>query len=186
MQKRIYADWHKYVLSWAAKVVWGHLSRKVLLGFDGPWNVRRNCRTIGMVFILLQCEELWGENRYSCWEKKLLGTKYTKLLKVLFIDELHVLVYVLFRWCSSGRAASMTLTPLEFLMCSAQYSTVSFFATDTNVLNYVHKISTKHNWLSSLVRNNVWKKITRYFPPDCAAGSATKQLLTTRASITRK
>lgn len=108
---------------------------------------------------LYTLELLWGERRYSCREKKLLGTKYTKLLKVLFIDELHVLVYVLFRWCSNGRAVSMTLTPLEFLMCSAQYSTVSFFATDTNVLNCVQEINTKRNWLPSLVRNKVWKKL---------------------------
>lgn len=80
------------------------------------------------------------------------------LLEVLFIDELCGFVYVLFRLLSNGRAASMTLTSLEFLICWAQSFRVSYFVTDTNILNYVHKINTKRNWLSSLVRNKIWKK----------------------------
>lgn len=40
----------------------------------GPWEVGRNCRIVGSIFILSQCEELQGEKGTTVKRKGYLGT----------------------------------------------------------------------------------------------------------------
>jgi len=59
MQRMVYGGWNKpqHILPLAAEVIWGHWSQKMLQGVEGPWDMGRNCRTIDVIFILMQCEE---------------------------------------------------------------------------------------------------------------------------------